>query len=342
MFHAFKDLGYEIHEITGYGKKRLASIKELKTKLNNGEKFEFLYSETSTMPMFLTERNHLPLYFFVELILFNLCKRFNIPTAIYYRDIHWKFDLFQRGTSWTKRKIALLFYYLELLFIRFSGALLFLPSLEMQSFIPILRNLQNVAELPPGIPKELELSPKTAKSPLHLIYVGGINPPLYDISILLNAVKNSQNAHLHLVCRKEELKNIPASDLTHERIKLHHASGNELAKIYELADIAVVILGNHPYHKFSMPVKLFEAMGYGKPVITMHSMETVSRLVFKLNSGYVVTNQTELTELLNELEISPEKLIDIQNRLPEIRKKLSWTFRAMEVKERLRRSPSNA
>ncbi len=133
MLSAFKELGYEVHEITGYGRGRWESVKLLKANIAKGFSYEFLYSESSTMPMFLTERHHLPFYFYVEIFLFRLCDKQSIPITAFYRDIYWKFNLFQKGTSFFKRMVAYFFYHLELITLAKYATVLFLPSLEMRS-----------------------------------------------------------------------------------------------------------------------------------------------------------------------------------------------------------------
>lgn len=65
MIEAFKECGYEVVVVEGYGKERKRQIKEIKSNILKGVKYDFLYSESSTMPTLLTEKNHLPLYPFL-------------------------------------------------------------------------------------------------------------------------------------------------------------------------------------------------------------------------------------------------------------------------------------
>ena len=48
MLNAFKSIGYDVEEISGYGKERKKKIKELINKIKNGERYDFLYSESLT------------------------------------------------------------------------------------------------------------------------------------------------------------------------------------------------------------------------------------------------------------------------------------------------------
>ena len=71
MIKAFENNGYKVDIIKGYGKERKQSIHNVKMKIKKGVKYDFLYSESSTMPTLLTEKNHLPLYPFLDFSFFK-------------------------------------------------------------------------------------------------------------------------------------------------------------------------------------------------------------------------------------------------------------------------------
>lgn len=50
MIKAFKECGYDVVIVEGYGKERKKQIKEIKDNILKGIKYDFLYSESSTMP----------------------------------------------------------------------------------------------------------------------------------------------------------------------------------------------------------------------------------------------------------------------------------------------------
>ena len=74
MIQAFKNIGYKVDLIMGTVKERKIQIKNLKQRINAGEKYEFLYSESSTMPTALTEPHHLPVAPFLDFDFFKYCK----------------------------------------------------------------------------------------------------------------------------------------------------------------------------------------------------------------------------------------------------------------------------
>ena len=91
MIAAFESLGYKVVLVTGYFSERKDCIAKIKEKIRRGRKYDFVYSESSTMPTTLTERNHLPLHPFLDWFFFRFCNKKGIPIGLSYRDIYWKF-----------------------------------------------------------------------------------------------------------------------------------------------------------------------------------------------------------------------------------------------------------
>ena len=50
-------------------------------------------------------------------------------------------------------------------------------------------------------------------------------------------------------------------------VQVVHRSGAELEQLYDNADACVLFVQPDPYREFAAPVKLFEYLGHGKPVI---------------------------------------------------------------------------
>ncbi len=84
MIQAFKDIGYDVDVVMGYGKERKKSINIIKNNIKSGIKYDFLYSESSTMPTLLTEKNHLPLYPNLDFGFFKFCKNHGIKIGLFY------------------------------------------------------------------------------------------------------------------------------------------------------------------------------------------------------------------------------------------------------------------
>src|SRR5690554_6207824 len=114
MIGAFRELGYNVVLIMGTAHERKEEIGLIKKRIMAGDVFDFIYSESSTMPTLLTESHHLPLYPTMDFGFLRFCKRKGIPIGLFYRDIHWKFDHYELGKYSIKRVISYLFYKLDL------------------------------------------------------------------------------------------------------------------------------------------------------------------------------------------------------------------------------------
>jgi hypothetical protein len=341
MVKAFKENGYVVDEVTGYGRERKEALKKLILNIKNGYRYEFLYSELSTMPMFLTEKHHFPLFFYLELKLFLLCRRNSIPITAFYRDIYWRFDLFQTGTSFFKKVIAHVFYYIELIFLSKFAAILFLPSLEMKDAFPYKFSRTTFLELPPGIsPKVVGFQKENILSQkiLNLIYVGGVLPPLYDLRGAIQTISNIENVNLTIVCRKDEW-NIFGKDLTlTKNINIKHLSGKELELEYSKADLSLIVLGNHPYRRFCMPLKLFEAISFETPVILLSSMKAASNLVKDHDLGYIIDSESDLIGVFEKILKSRDDLKQKVLNNSRYKEFITWNARAQFVSNKASRT----
>ena len=87
LMKAFADLGWEMDVVEGSGRDRKQQIAKIKRKIRQGVHYDFVYSESSTMPTLLTEPHHLPIYPCLDFGFLSFCKRHGIPwvcsTAIY-------------------------------------------------------------------------------------------------------------------------------------------------------------------------------------------------------------------------------------------------------------------
>ena len=149
MLRAFKALGYEVDVVAGYAAQRGAVIKNIKKNISNGVKYDFVYAESSTMPTILTERHHLPTHPFIDWQFFRFCKKNGIPIGLFYRDIYWIFSSYGKGLNSLKIHLAKISYYFDLWVYNKTLQKLYLPSLKMGDYVPVVDKAKFCA-LPPG------------------------------------------------------------------------------------------------------------------------------------------------------------------------------------------------
>jgi len=255
MLNAFRKIGYEVEVVSGYGEKRKRNIKTIKEKIKQGIKFDFVYSESSTMPTVLTEKHHFPIYPFLDYSFFNFCKRKRIPVGLFYRDIYWKFDFYKKTVQWWKRFVTIPCYWLDFFYYRKLVDILFLPDLKMKKYMRSL--FINFDKIPcfflsPGTSLSFKKTKKSKKE-LVLIFVGGVTPPICDLKGLLTTLSEINFPHIKveliLCCRSEEWKEVKNlySPLIKEYVKIYHKNSKEMARLYARSDIGILFLSPHIY-----------------------------------------------------------------------------------------------
>ena len=334
MLKGFEEAGFEVDAVTGNAEERKAKSLEILNKIKNGEKYSFCYSESSTMPTALTEKHHLPLHPFFDFAFFKELKKNGIPIGLFYRDIFWAFDLYKKSVSPLKRFFAYTFYKYDLKMYNKFVDVLFLPSVQMLNYIPFDMKIKNVCGLPSGCEVyELEQQKHDGEG-LNILYIGGVTTPLYDITPLVEAVKNNRGLSLTVVCRKNEydvMKNYYNMESV-PNISVIHGRGDIVEDCYKKADVFSIVRSFDEYLTFAMPFKLFEAVSHGVPVVTSPGT-SVADFVESNDVGWVVDGNYGdfLQKLAENKKLIEEKRKSVIKAIPEN----TWKARALFVAKQL-------
>lgn len=333
MLSAFKDIGCQVDLVTGYTAERKACIEKIKSKINEGYKYDFVYSESSTMPTILTDKHHLPLHPLIELNFFRLCKKNNIPVGLFYRDIYWLFDGYGSGQNALVSFFAKVSYKFDLLVYKLFITKLYLPSLRMGDYVPYVDKSYFQA-LPPGhdSPESKAYSNESSyQGRVSIFYVGGIGEH-YKMHELLKVVSHFSEIELTICTRKEEWDAVKSEYVAlTDNIKVVHESGNEMVKLLEQSDIASLFVEPQEYREFASPVKLYEYIGYKKPILTSKNT-LVGRFVADNDIGWEVDyEENALEQFLTTLLSSRNDLVSKRKQLDTLSNQHSWVSRANQV-----------
>lgn len=336
LLAAFQELGYAVTVVAGNGTERYAAIQTIRDAVTKGERFAFLYAEPPNAPLLWLNRQQ-P-HRFQEYSFWRWCRAQGIPVGLFYRDVHWRFAQFKVVTAWRKRAVLRPLYWVD--WLSYYGCVdhLFLPSLAMAAHLPTRWPATRLSALPPGCISAPLPADKaaTAGAPLKLFYVGGIQPPLYDLRPMFAAVAALSGVQLTVCCRLEEWAAARADygpfDAT--KIQIIHAHGEALAAYYTDADLFGLFWQPSAYLDFAMPVKVFEALGYGVPLVTTAGTET-ARFVASEGIGWVVDSQEALCTLLVRLRDERALVTAKQRQLAVVRQRHTWQARAQTVAEQL-------
>ncbi|EDS76834.1 putative glycosyl transferase [Clostridium botulinum C str. Eklund] len=334
MLNAFKNIGYDVDVVMGYGEEREKSIRNIKKNIENGEKYDFLYAESSTMPTLLTEKNHIPKYPFLDFSFFKYCKSHNIKIGLFYRDIHWKFDQYKNNVGTAKRIISTIFYNYDLKKYKELVDILYLPSKEMFKYLEIDFK-GKIEELPPGSEKNdnVDLIKYKNDDYLNIFYVGGISTELYDIRELFKVANELPWVKLTVCCRESDWNNVADYYLTYlnERISIIHKSGEELYPYVKEADILNLFIKPTEYWEFAVPVKLFTYISYKKPIISAKNTVT-GNFVEKNNIGWSIEySREELINMLTKLKNNGKEILKKTSNMEKVLEENTWNSRAKKV-----------
>jgi glycosyltransferase involved in cell wall biosynthesis len=338
MARGFAAAGYEVFEIVGYARERKRRFEQLRRELDKGRSFDFVYSESSTMPLPLADQHHLPLHPWFDYAAMRSLRARGTKVGLFYRDIHWAFEQYKTSTRFHKRAVATAFYHFDWWQYRRSVDHLFLPSMRMAAHLPTPWPEQQLSTLPPGVANERlaagTLAPRQPGERLALLYVGGVTPPVYDLRRLLAAVARLPATQLTLCCREEEWKRQHHiyAHLLNERVSIVHLSAEALAPLYAEADLFCMAWAPDEYMSFAMPVKMFECLGYGLPIITTPGT-AAAEFIAANEIGWVADDAGEagIAALLDRLAAQPEAVAARRSRTDAVRRRNSWADRARAV-----------
>lgn len=331
MLQAFKDLGYHVDVVAGYANDRRIAIKKIISKIESGTRYDFMYCENTSMPTQLTEKHHLPIAPNLDFGFFDYLNKKDIPIGLFYRDIYWKFrDDFKVSLTDIKAVIARAFYHYELLKYNKVLTKMYIPSFEMQEYIPHIKK-SLFSALPPGhnIEKSSLDIIQSKSSSIKLFYVGGLND-YYNLKLIVNVLKDYPNIQLTICTREEdwlsakhEYKNLS------KNVKVIHKSGSDLIKYYSEADICILYLKPIEYRDFAMPIKLFEYIGYRKPILSSSNTLAAKFIASNYNGWVVEHNELALRNFLEKLK--HDDIIKKHTACELCAVKNTWQSRALQV-----------
>jgi glycosyltransferase involved in cell wall biosynthesis len=326
MCRAFEALGLQVHRIIGHAAERKAGFDAVKDEF---DQFDFIYSENSTLPLRLVEPSHVPLIPSPDYALFRSAARNKLPAGVFYRDLHWRRPGFPSQVGRLKHTLSLPFYRSEVRLYLKTMKKIYIPSLRLTDLLPRFKDAR-IAELPPGgtardVPKNPD--PNTLK----MVYVGNVRPPVYNVPPLIEAAEAlaDQGVELEMAIPKGAETTCLTTDPLPQNVTFHSATGNELDKIYGGKDLALLMVPGSMYAKQAVYVKLFEAVGYGLPVVGFKGTRC-GEWIEKEGIGWVV-EPSELTNLIRFLAGNKAEVVRKTEQVLAVRQRHTWEARARQV-----------
>jgi len=330
MLQAFKELGHKVELVTGYAAERKAAIKRIKGQVKQGVKFDFVYAESSTMPTTMTDKHHLPLQPLLDFSFFRFCNKNNIPIGLFYRDIYWRFKEYGKNLNLLKKNAAKIAYWFDLWVYQKTLTRLYLPSMQMGEYVPLVSKNKFEA-LPPGHLDNAVVDSTVRNNKLSLFYVGGMSSH-YQLHVLFEVVRKFPEIQFTLCTREAEWQSVRHEyPEPSDNIHIIHKTGAAMEEYLKAADIAVLYVKPQEYWEFAAPVKLYEYLGFHKPILSSANT-LVGQFVQENGIGWAINYEAEalkkyLKQLLNQT--NPFEKIRVQ--FEKIAPQHSWQARAEQV-----------
>lgn len=338
MLRAFDQAGADVVVVDGFGRRRAATMRSITRSARRGDRFDLVYGEFTTMPTILADPHHWPVRPLADARFLRAVRRSGTRVGIFYRDVHWRFEPYRQRTPAAKRYPALVAYHLEVSALRRLVDALFLPSAEMAGWLPGWSGDRRVVALPPGGDRlDLPWSPTPGR--LALLYVGGVRPPVYDLRPLLDAVAANPGVHLTVCCPESEARELAAWS-NHDRITLVHEHGAGLVARYQSCDVSCLVYPPDPYRQITMPIKLFESIGAGRPILAT-DVDLAGRFVAEHGLGWAEP-LGDLATTIGRLAADPAEIARVRDSVVAQQAGHTWQARAEAVIERLLATPAVA
>lgn len=325
---AFEAIGYDVHEVSGTHPQRRARMASIRTDIRAGKKFDFVYSEAATTPTGLGEPVTPATSLHRDIAFLRACRRAGIPVGLFYRDIYWQFEEYAKRVGQPYAAVLRWRYRADLRGYRSAVDRIYLPSMRMAEYLPAA-NRPQAAPLPPASNEVESPSPDAG---LALFYVGGTND-YYRMEETVRGVEAAADARLTICTRESEWA--ANSDRYSEVLGPHttvvHKSGGELEPLYAAAHIGSLLMEPIEYREFAAPLKLYEYLGHGKPVIATQGT-LAGDFVERNEIGWAIPYDADtLAALLDRLAADDTLLRAATERAAVVRREHTWAARARTV-----------
>lgn len=325
---AFEANGYDVLEVSGRHPERRAQMRQIREQIRGGLQVEFVYSEASTTPTGLGEKITPATSLTRDVKFLRFCREAGIPVGLFYRDIYWQFDEYAERVGQPYTTLLRWRYRADLRGYRTGVDTIYLPSMRMAEYLPKENQPQALA-LPPGAER---FDPPSPTNGISLFYVGGTGG-YYRMQETVRGVEMTPGARLTICTRESEWAQVASqyADVLGASTTVVHKSGAELESLYADSHIGVLLMEPLEYREFAAPMKLYEYLGNGKPIIATKG-SLAGDFVEENGIGWAIPyGAEELSELLTRLESQPEELAAAQQRAHEVREQHTWEARARQV-----------
>ena len=333
LIKAFDNLGIQYDLISGTCCERRESFRNILQRDPKLNAYYALYTESTTQPHFFNslEFKSRFLDYYIIWKASYLIKSVNL----FYRDIHWLFPGLRKKGSKFKSFIYKIFHYIDLVFYSTYVNKVLVPHRRMTKHLPFWFRA-DFHELPPGadVNNFTQLSENKIGKKINFIYVGGLSN-IYQQDLTLAFFERHSSFKLRVYSRQKEIDELSGSYSNVEFLQGHR---NNIINGYNKSDIALIFIEPTVYWTFAMPVKLFEYISYGIPVLCSKGT-AAAEYIEDNNLGWTIDYNEKALERFLLKEFNYENYMIIKKSVEEHISFVTWETRVKCLVKSLYKDP---
>lgn len=322
MLEAFRSLGHEVLLLEGEQNRRNERREHVRKilELLPDENIDLCYVEPPSGPFFNT----------IDLDLLKAVHRKGIPTGLFYRDWYWLYPEWAWADK-SRLKIFVLtqMHRRDLKVFEDCCDVVYFPSASGAEILPNA-HFRKRDVLPPACSGA---EPPKDGETCTILYIG--NPGEADgFEDLLEAVRGLRREHfdvkLTVVTKFSKLKEAYGGIPEEDGVVFREGSGDALLPYYAGADAGIIPRRRHFYMDHAVPVKLFEYLSHGLPVLST-DCPAMSAIVRDEGCGIVCEAGADgIRDAIRRL-YEPGKLPALKRAAYETACRNRWEARAQKV-----------
>lgn len=263
-----------------------------------------------------------------DLAFLGLARSLGVPVVTYIRDAYQLFDDYGTPASIRGRLGRILFRPMIAALRRVSSRLAF-PTIGLAE--AVLGRGHDAVLLPPGSPPPVE-SPRRPGAD-RLLFVGDARLPAQGGDRLVAAVEraraNGVAVELEVVCRPGQEPTEPHPDW----LRVRRAEGTAIHALLPEVMAAVIPRPRGPYNDLALPIKLFDYLAYGRPLLVTDCLEQ-ARVVRDADAGIVTDDSVDaMADSISRLAGSGDQLDTWSRNAHGAARSAAWSVRAEEIRD---------
>jgi len=265
----------------------------------------------------------------IDVAFLGLARALGIPVITYIRDAYQLFDDYGHADGVRGRIGAWLFRPAMRVLGAASTRLAF-PTRGLARAVLGVRAAADAILLPPGSPTPVDIERRPSAN--RLLFVGDARLPAQGASRLLSAVEIARgrgaDVGLTVVCRPGQEPPAPHP----EWLRLVRAEGDEILALLPDVLATVIPRPRNAYNDIALPIKLFDYLSYGRPLLVTDSIEQ-ARVVTGAEAGIVTADDVAaLAAGIVRIASAPSEQLDHWSACAQTAARAaSWRLRAVKI-----------